>query len=283
MKTFTLVYRVTLMFLFCVGLILKIFGPQIEKAFTYQRVRQAVAIAKTAERSISSRVEASPTHPGPEFSTKKTVIAQAITKEVAQVQLPDLRQEFRGKIMVQPCKRVTKVKESNRLTIGMYKWMMNHKWRGPVKGCIEKFGLPDTLYNALISMPVQESGVKPEIKNDSSSATGLYQLTAGTAKKLAEKYATEFGDLDPRLVNRKNPNENILLGVYYFRDNWIVSSGSLKMTILLHLTGGLSAARDTINAHGGIDNVPFVQRIVGIMNTPEEEPPAWAVQKCQNY
>jgi hypothetical protein len=73
-----------------------------------------------------------------------------------------------------------------------------------------------------------------------------------------------------------------MVGVYFFKQNWIAAKGNLKLAILYHYTG-VRAAQDTIQAHGGnIDNVPFVQCILGVENTPEEEPSKWVRQKYQH-
>jgi hypothetical protein len=274
-----------MIFVFFISLSLIIFG-----AITAKTPAGKNSAVHAMIMSLPGNANATPTTqvveaPRPKIFSMNESRAQAAKVVVTNVRRPaqyDPRVTLKGRIVIRDHKKSAEKRENKSLSIANYKWLMNHKWQGPVKHYIEKFGLPDTLYNVLISMPIQESGAKPDVKNDSSSALGLYQPISGTAKLLAEQYAAEYHDLDPRLLNRENPNENILLGVYNFKKNWEISKGSLKMTILLHLTG-LGAAKDTIEAHGGIDNVPFVQRIIDIMNTEEVEPPQWAIAKWQNY
>lgn len=242
-------------------------------------------MAKSFEGSIGSRVEASIStrpRPFPEFGGEKSSL---FPEQLGGKILPPpnivARKEFKKAIASRESKRTGK--ENKNLSIGNIKWLVNHKWGHFARREIDERNLPDTVYNAIVGIIVQESGGKPQIKNDHSSATGLMQMIDSTAAYTARALAEECDcGIDPKLINRKNPNENIALGIFLFKKNWKISHESLKWTILFHYAGS-GAAKDTADAYGGIEHVPFVQNVLNIMNTPEEEPPAWAMARYRDY
>jgi hypothetical protein len=162
------------------------------------------------------------------------------------------------------------------LNLSHKKWLIKEKWGWFLEICCREEGLPEECVDTLISLSAHESGGHPGIKNDSSSATGLFQFITSTGKTIAEEL-----DIDPRLYNPKDPYQNIRLGVRYFAKNRKVYNSSL-WGILSHYTG-TGGARDTANYYGGINNTPFVIAIKAAISAPYEEPQQWAIAKWKGY
>jgi muramidase (phage lysozyme) len=294
MRKLLSVFPAILMILFFLALMLFLFRVPIEKARIFQKISYVIE-SLPAPANANTRPQSYPQPAPPPFPlvlksdtippTTKVATADSLAKKDTTHAV-----KLSGKVIISrktaKKRNMTDKPSGKKLTVGMVKWLVNHKWGRPIERNMYEFRLPDSLYNAISSVPVHEAGANPKAKNDSSTAKGLYQMLDGTFKQMASELAKECDScIDPGMVNPENADENIMLGVYLFKKNWIASNGNLKLTILYHYTGSEGhAAQDTINAHGGkIDNVPFLQCVMGVMNTPEEKPPEWAVKRWRSF
>lgn len=201
-------------------------------------------------------------------SAKKTLSATAKTSSKLE--------EVQKKYAPTTASKISKKEGKTVLSLSHKKWLIKQKWGWFLEICCREEGLPQECVDTLISLSAHESGGHPGIKNDSSSATGLFQFITSTGRTIAEEL-----DIDPRLYNPKDPYQNIRLGVRYFAKNRKVYNSSL-WGILCHYTGTYGA-KDTANYYGGINNAPFVVAIKAAIGTPYEEPHQWAIAKWKSY
>lgn len=85
---------------------------------------------------------------------------------------------------------------------------------GLVNAAGQELGLPE---GQMYRIGMVESGLKPEVKNKRSSATGLYQFTKGTWNEVVTKYGPQYGI--PEGVSAKDPVANAILGAAYLNEN----------------------------------------------------------------
>ncbi|MFA5247717.1 MAG: lytic transglycosylase domain-containing protein [Patescibacteria group bacterium] len=165
-----------------------------------------------------------------------------------------------------------------RLSFGQRKFLFRDVFGTTLaERCLEE-GLDTAKYfNLLVSKSVQESGARPYLKNDSSSARGLFQTINATGISLCR----ELG-IDPAHYDPYNPYQSIFLGVRYFKNNLKIFNGNLDWAILAHYTGP-GAARDTVAIYGGVEKTPFVRAVRNIMRQPYEEPPSGAINEWRTY
>lgn len=85
---------------------------------------------------------------------------------------------------------------------------------GLVNAAGQELGLPE---GQMYRIGMVESGLKPEVKNKRSTATGLYQFTKGTWNEVITKYGPQYGI--PEGVSAKDPVANAILGAAYLNEN----------------------------------------------------------------
>lgn len=78
----------------------------------------------------------------------------------------------------------------------------------------QEFGIPE---NQMHQIGMVESGLRPDVKNARSSATGLYQFTSGTWNEVLTKYGPQHGI--PEGTSPKDPAANAILGAAYLSEN----------------------------------------------------------------
>lgn len=85
---------------------------------------------------------------------------------------------------------------------------------GLVNAAGQELGLPE---GQMYRIGMVESGLKPDVKNKRSSATGLYQFTKGTWNEVVTKYGPQYGI--PEGASAKDPVANAILGAAYLNEN----------------------------------------------------------------
>ncbi len=139
---------------------------------------------------------------------------------------------------------------------------------------IERFIDTSVHMSVLLSLPAQESGYNPFIKNVGSSARGFYQFINDTGKKMCEELGIDVKSYDPY-----NPYQNVTLGVHLYVRS-LKKFRSVNWAIGVHHDGE-GGVYDTNRVYGGIDKNPFVLAVRGAMKIKYKEPPEEAYRLWQ--
>lgn len=99
----------------------------------------------------------------------------------------------------------------------------SEKTLNAIDSAIEKTGMDDHR-GYMLAMAAQESSFNPDAKAGTSSAKGLYQITNGTAKNLADKYGAEYGFTAEDVYD---PEKNATMAALYAKENERALTNSL--------------------------------------------------------
>jgi hypothetical protein len=158
---------------------------------------------------------------------------------------------------------------------GKYKWLFLNTFGEALAEDCSLEGL-DIRYHLepLIALAMQESGGNPFVKNDSSSARGIFQPLDETGIRIAEELGFNY---DPY-----NPWQNIRIGVHLYKENLKFSKGRVCDAFFSHFYG-LGSYYEVIGNKGIIEIDPYVMSVADIIKIRYREPVPEIVAAWEDY